>query len=346
MLYISRLSEYNTAEYYVMDTDDGVETLVSWSDIARYVIELGMDIKGVSYKSADGTLIARELLVEVYQPKASATLSQTKFKVLYDIDVKVCNDSLVGLRVGTKTPPGLRINVSDFASGILSTLDVRFSDKLRGNIPITLVLDDSVAFMGFEAGVRDWKVSYDITAVSDERIASYFYRQLMIFNDDELDIWETRLTDRPDRFTYWQCAGLLHHYVDSSAADFIQSLPNRESISEALETRYFAVFEATAKLGKQLNLRSYAKRDDLLKLAKRWLNFKKVLKASRTDDYYWLRAYFIDVFDFLHRLASVDSSRLYMLENYVKYFVVTERVRVLYVEFCNAVAEDLRSIWG
>ena len=145
MLFVSR--RLPSQCFGVVDTDDGVETIVPIDELGSIVGDFGIDVKGVSIDTfPNGTKYVCEVLIQ--QDPTKVTAQQAKFRTLYDTKVLVYNGELVGINVGEKAKYPISINVSSFANKISSLTQFWWDDDSRVDVGLVLVIDDSVEITG------------------------------------------------------------------------------------------------------------------------------------------------------------------------------------------------------
>lgn len=186
MLFLSRRISKN--EYGVVDTDDGVESRVSFSELCRIIQMPGITIGGVETVSSDW-LVDNALLIRPYQPKETITSLQAKTSALYGVDITIYKDMVTSIQIRAdviKYPVELRL--SDFGTYI-SMHVFRGVNRRNSHHVLTLKLDDSLrlhteAFsLGSSdnaqvVGIHGLGVVFDLTEVSKTYIVNNVYETL------------------------------------------------------------------------------------------------------------------------------------------------------------------------
>lgn len=204
MLYISRF--VGLRGYGVVDTDDGVEEILSRQQLEEAVIKYGIEIKGVITKSRNWEhWIAK---VEVYQPPESVIKQQAKSKVLLGVDVKVFDDRITAIE-WTASPNDKErvVRLSDYGTHVgakvLNRMSVVYNKHTTAKSFLTIILDDKLtcdnkAFMN--ASSTD--VKFDLREVTENRIAFIFYNNYITQYTTDADMTD-HIIDVPDRFDYY-----------------------------------------------------------------------------------------------------------------------------------------------
>lgn len=192
MLYISR--RLNSGETYgVVDTDDGVETLIRRSELYQVLGDLGIEVAGVvrsplsPCKAFPNTKYIIEKVFPFQLPEAVVPI-QTKYKMLFHTDVVIYNDEIQAIRwMSSKLTTPVVIRLSSFASSVGEMI-------LWGNLrnethKATLIFDDNLNIsphsfspVGHNSsevvGKRGYVVVLDLREVSNDELADEVYRQV------------------------------------------------------------------------------------------------------------------------------------------------------------------------
>ena len=142
MLYISRYIGFNN--YGVVDTEDGLEDVVSADDIKNAVFRAGLTIEGVEVAFGIRTGM-RDRLVDIlaYQNPATVTRLQAKTTVALNTEVVVYDGKIVSIRWrkdSIKKPVTIRL--SDF--GVDCGERILYGNYESRKHKITLIIDDKV----------------------------------------------------------------------------------------------------------------------------------------------------------------------------------------------------------
>lgn len=201
MLYVSR--SFHDGSCGVVDTDDDVETRVSWQELNETVAELGLDIKGVTVQSVtdDSKIVAD---IEPYQDSRYYTRLQLKTKTLLGVEVKTWRDEITFIRANNsvvKRDTFLRL--SSFGSTMSGMCEIVWSYPYwsNGNI-LTLALDEHIKIVDKPLAVGVQGVRWDISDVENEELV----RQILTsFQRTGLGIkmWDVFFLDRQERIKKW-----------------------------------------------------------------------------------------------------------------------------------------------
>lgn len=132
-------------KYGVVDSDDGVETIVPLNVLANAVRNLKLDIKGATFTDLPNIGFG-EYIGSIFPQQLQETVTQLQVKtnVLYHIDIKVYKNIITSIRWRSDeiTQP-VRVRLSDFGKVL--------GDRcLSGNRPstrhpVTLIFDDNIS---------------------------------------------------------------------------------------------------------------------------------------------------------------------------------------------------------
>lgn len=193
MLYISRrVFHANELCYVVVDTDDGVETVVN-VDRLEYATRCGLIINGIPVKWETGDDITP------YQYSGFIKPIQVKMRTLRKVSVTLCGSSITDISWLYSVDP-IRVRLSDFGD---SCTDFVIYGSVIPKNPVTLVLDDklkSITSRSFRidtgTSINDtiihaishnggWKrigVRFDVSELTKEELVDTFYEQLFWYN--------------------------------------------------------------------------------------------------------------------------------------------------------------------
>lgn len=178
MLYINRL--VSGERYAVMDTDDGVETIVTYKELKNAVLKNKLDIKGVnivSYPSLKATLGQQSgkpdrprysIEVSVYQPVEERSLKQVKNATVSGVNVIKNGDVVTGIKMTAIGQPVI-VRLSDFGTKFDNYVFSKHPKSVQG-LQLTLVFDDKIKCTA--RSFMYWQVfgNVDVTEVTDLRI--------------------------------------------------------------------------------------------------------------------------------------------------------------------------------
>ena len=165
--------------YGVVDTDDGIEQMVTLSDIADACCHKGLKIHGV--RTGYDSLIA----VIPYQPPETLTNTQKKTMSLYQVSIIVYSGAITSITFdGTSILKPATVRLSRFARYCSDYLFLNVD--YCGVHAVTLVLDDNVhftkkSFFGYESyspGISGLGVVFDLRELYDNHSAWIVYDTL------------------------------------------------------------------------------------------------------------------------------------------------------------------------
>lgn len=356
MLYISRLA--SGENYGVMDTDDGVEEIVSFKELKRIVLKDKVGIKGVSVvrhqtlKSllgqTDGTVLRPEysIEVEVYQPVAERSLKQVKNATISGVNVIKNGDIVTGIKVSAVGQP-VTIRLSDFGTKFDNYV---FSKHPRGisGLQLTFILDDSIkctarSFMYWEtyctmdvSGVTDiriinnlvssmFKENYAFTYIRDQLIASkeikdYIYG-VMLLNGCEFKSYNATMGGIDAVRKSFDQAGvaLLHKYCIKEFS--------------GLSKCKFIFNCSGSGLSRAKTVASRARHEVDFSDFVQWRKFI----LDEADRY---KSHLLSQ---LRQTTTLNKEMLLRLENYLKYFNVADPVKKEVVQFCCRAVEAIEA---
>lgn len=182
MLYVSRHDGINF--YWVVDTDDGTEEIVSRNRLAYYVEDLGVRIHGAEM------LPYSKRVAEVlpYQPSEIMTQLQVKTNLVKFTEVTTYKSMVTGIHYRHKEIKGpVTIRLSDFGNECADCI-------LWGNAQVhchvlTIQLDDKIKIGKFtfrreedilSLGPHGYGVKFDMTGVTSYEEAELIYRQFRV----------------------------------------------------------------------------------------------------------------------------------------------------------------------
>lgn len=207
MLFLSRLvhvggvqdSDGNTQPAYgVVDTDDGIESIVDYSDLCDIIRDFGFDIKGVYTKTININVCETHLFLDYavpYQPLNDVTQLQAKTSMLTKVRITTWRDMITNIKFDEDACScRASIRLSDFGNKVA---DYVFNNTMPvRKHAVTLVLDNRLDFTkwSFSSGLRGYPgvevqgVVYDIRELSDDK-AAIIYKRLY---QDKISIFDIR----------------------------------------------------------------------------------------------------------------------------------------------------------
>ena len=197
MLYISRrviqdAEMDDSLSFGVVDTDDGVETIVSEDQLEYIVNELHISVKGVADERRFG------LIVHPYQVPSTASRLQVKFKTLEKISLLTYNNAVTDVYwKSDELRHDVQLRLSDFGDQLD---DVFLYSKMEDKGPlVTFVLDDKLMVIrayAFHSGVMSpsfvreapgwvsFGMKFDLREMTRESMVENVYRQLTTFSKE------------------------------------------------------------------------------------------------------------------------------------------------------------------
>ena len=193
MLFVSRY--IGTDKYGVVDTDDGVEEVVTLNDIEHAVLQQGLEINGAvihrDFPQRDGGKGHKWLdYAKPFQDDSSKTSFQEYVKREQSVEVNVYNSTITCIHAANRRirrPVSIRL--SDFAPAIGDC--VLSPNATVGRHILTLVFDDklkSLTELSFRMakyseaseryGVESHGVVFDMRELSSNELAFKVYSQL------------------------------------------------------------------------------------------------------------------------------------------------------------------------
>lgn len=212
MLYLSRFLRGNDSDdnlYFIVDTDDGTESKVTFAEL-KYIIKIEqLRIHGVeTHVGALDRYIGR---CTPYQDKRYITSKIAKAAAVQGVEIHLYKDGEITY-ICVKNDiirEGARIRLSDYGKKMYWRSEIR----AFGNSPgkhFVLVVDDNIQMLGSYGTERLMAMKWDITEVSDET-AGVVYRGLM---DVNVNRWGSFIADKPWRMELWRQKYLAERAYD------------------------------------------------------------------------------------------------------------------------------------
>lgn len=230
MLYLSRFVHPGQAG--VVDTDDGVETVLPITQLLTLMRVNKVNVDGVSYIRTTGGRLGA-LLFDDLDMRAVARgygVVQSKVKTLHGVDVAIYNGVIVGLYWSNTKTRDTRL--------VLSSLGLPIGDYVLQGLnrvtdpSVTLVLDDALDFgvasftsvglaraltdngsrkeeapcvgamlISFDRQKKGSLCYFDITQLSDEKASMIYYS--VYKNPNTFEYVDEYVIDRPGRLQSW-----------------------------------------------------------------------------------------------------------------------------------------------
>lgn len=335
MLYISRVLAYG--QYYVMDTDDSHESIVSLQDLKEAVIDLGIEIKGV-HTTVDTIGERYVTFVEPYQNPATSSRLQVKSKTLLGVDVVVHNDEIVAIRADWRiAPPHLTIRLSDYAKKMDGGTTVIWTNLAHetGSIKnLTVVVDDSFEFRGTVPSVFKDFVRWDVSEYHNDEAVKIMYSELLSSDGCPYEDWDGYIVDNVERRHFYYAIYVLNRADIREDWKYykkvLSSLPEYAKIGVQVAERYNTEFESFASSPIPIHRFHPVYRSKAGKLAAKVSGGPFELK-----DFQYLSNRLKGIFSIISNASSWDFYQIRHFENYLLLFEPTDAVKGYYVALCN-----------
>lgn len=342
MLYVSRY--VGQTKYGVVDTDDGVETVVTYQDLTEYVINNGLDIKGVTigYTVRKRRRVPYLSSVKVYQNDSFLTGKQAKTKTLRGVDIISNNGQIAQINVGAdglKQP--VRIKLSDFGTSCGEYIFKHM--PFLSNNALTIELDDNVA-----VGAKTLKyfvnrgVVLDMTAVTNPKVVEYVAHEL-----SSQDRWLERSTvsviDTPQRMDFYIAETILNRPMNG--------VPKIKSISDVVSDPIAVNALITKK--HRSEFKGVSRAQFIASKSIKWANDTKRFVnwlasygcLTKSDNYETLvNRSCLGVLACLRECSTCNNNVLLRFENYLRYFTPTEEIQNAFIQLFHSASQWLFDI--
>lgn len=329
LLYISR---YIGEKYGIIDTDDNVETAVTWRELRRILL-LGIDIVGVNYAISDdcGTKKLTVLGIEPHQVSSSITGKLAKLKALSGVDIRLRGDTIISISWNADTVKSkTRVRLSDYASAIG---DHAFDNsRYKNDTEVIFILDDKIKTT--RASFADFFNSCsvaDITEVTNQKTINNLYgafidqaKQSSVINfiDDHI------IDADEDRLRRYQAVGAVYAFNHPSGVVFTEL--DKAFVSDHFRGRFLRLCQAKIAFA------------DTPK-AKMMLQLHLVALRKHIDFWYSTQSDFTTVFSkdncrilrILQEASMLNPKSLWLLTSYLTIFRSDGEIKSAYVDFCK-----------
>lgn len=334
MLYVSRY--VGQTKYGVVDTDDGVETVVTYQDLTEYVLNNGLDIKGVTigYTVRKRRRVPYLSSVKVYQNGSFLTAKQAKAKTLKGVDVIVNNGQIVQINIpqdGLKQPTTIKL--SDFGT---SCGEYIFKNlPYLGNSSLTIELDDSVAVSAktFKYFVNRGVV-IDMSAVTNPKVVEYVAHELST-EDRWLERATVAVLDTPQRMDFYIAETILNRPMNGipkikSISDVVS---DPKAVNILIAKKHRSEFKGVSR-AKLLPSKSVKWAHD----TKRFVNWLASYGwLTKCENYETLvNRNCLGVLACLRECSMCNNNVLLRFENYLRYFTPTDEIQEAFVQLFKA----------
>lgn len=328
MLYVSRMVD--RSHVCVTDSDDGVEDVLTASELIKYTRDLGLDIKGVSVFRGKGGRY--KVSASVYQPMETVSTTQTKHKVLSGVDVKVSGSTITSIQwpVQRDDHP-VSIRLSNFGT---SCADYIFWWKgLTENRNLTIILDDKIKATG-----KSFKylsiigVKFDLREVKNEKLATLVYKAFMATHGNRGvrgERFPVFIQDDLNRLRYWQAV----YYLDNEPLSWNdhKEVFHDEQIAARIYKEFAGEFKAISECEFYLNSKdSESERS--------WYIRRKYydIDPDRDDDFDYMRRNCMpDLFNLIANYTTCNSGVVTRFKNYIMYFDVPKDIQEAFIKFAR-----------
>lgn len=335
LLYVSRC--YGTKDYGVVDTDDGVETIISYSDLRDAVMKFGIEVIGVEV--IDDT---NGVDIQIWQNPAECTRVQSKYLVLYGLDVKIHNDTIVDVKSAGLRKDSVRLRLSDLASKCGSR--AFRSLILSSRNEVIIVVDDKVeldatAFRGLPSNRA---MRMDVSEVTREDLIESFYMSL---DSMQLMGWYlSYIIDDSARRDYYIGVNIVRGTCVGDKRD-IQALGTMREVARKVADRFRGTFTEFVHSEFVIPPGAYSVliRDYMsLNTTKRALCYIKSGQLS----FDFCKKHFKSLLDILVTTAVVDDQMYEQFRRFATYFDIPEDIQVLVVQFVTRVVKFYESYYN
>lgn len=334
MLYISRVGA--DGKFMVLDTDDNIETPVTYDQLTKIVSINRLEVAGV--ECDEEGFIGR---VVPYQDMRYYSTLQAKTKTMLGVDIHTYKDEITSIVVNDKVVNNLqhpvKIRLSDFGKRICEFAIFMYSAH-PGMRFVTLILDDKVEIIGRSSTcVGSIGFRWDIREVKNQETVEYIYRGLTESSLIDVQNWPRFLIDSSERYTLWFCAARLGS-TEAACKETVKKafalMPDKKALSAAVGEIYKEEFAELASRSFDFGRVSIGQIEVLYNLVRGLGN-----KPFPHSDYEFLRGYFIPAFSHTRRLTMAGFAKFQRFENYVRFFEAPDDIQDLYIQFCEHVRE-------
>lgn len=339
MLYVSRY--VGQTKYGVVDTDDGVETVVSFQDLADYVLVDGLDIKGVNidYIVRRNKQVPFVRSITVYQEGSFLTARQAKTKTLKGIDVIVNNGRIAQITVGNGgLKQETRLKLSDYGTScgeyILKNLNY-----LRDN-RLIIELDDGIA-----VGPKTFKyyvnrgVVLDMTAVKNSKTVEYIAHELSS-SERWLENPIAPVIDTPQRMDFYIAETILNRSINSlpQIKSIRELVSDPVAVNALIAKKHRSEFKGVSR-AQFLPGRYFRGARDTKRFVGWLAGFGWLTKC---DNYETLvNKNCINILACLRECSTCNNNVLLRFENYIRFFTPTDEIKKAFVQLCQSAGKWL-----
>lgn len=206
VLYAGKGSNFRDAEdedddkYGVVDTDDYVETIISWGMLNEICLEIGLEIKGVTVEYSSLGFDSLVTDITPYQDMRFYTKKQAKTKTLLGVDVRTFRKEISAILIDAERLRGnVQIRLSDYGERISGIADVGWDgSKMPMLKRVTIILDDKIEVYGDAYRMFASGVYWDFSEVTDDKFVSRVLAYMMARHVDK-KYWMSYFIDSKGR---------------------------------------------------------------------------------------------------------------------------------------------------
>lgn len=238
MFYISRVVGAN--KYGVVDTEDGVENIMTTGELSRATCKLGIPIEGVTLYYQPGHKLPNIASIKIYQAPESISREQVKLKALKGVDVKKQGDVVVSISVNAPADKPVTIRLSDIGTEFGNYI---FSGN-KISQGTTIIVDDKIKVT--KQTFKNWygRMILDVRELTNMQVMDYICSDFATeYYIDSKDI-RRYVLDNPKREGYDQAVWALNSVmvVHSTGRYSIKNIhdvcPNIDSVHPLISARY------------------------------------------------------------------------------------------------------------
>lgn len=194
MLYISRIypADNSASLYGVVDTDDDVETLVTYSELNEATGLMNLHIEGVELDEYVSEIIP-------YQDKRYYSNKQLRAKMLLGVDIRTYKDEVSAILLDNRIlKDNTKIVLSEFGKRISGVAEIGFTSMRGPHNKLIIVLDDKIEIYGDALRIFISGVYWDVSQMPDNFVRM-MYEYLVMHHVDH-KYWRQFLIDSKGRY--------------------------------------------------------------------------------------------------------------------------------------------------
>lgn len=323
----------------VVDTDTGIEKLMSENDILE-LVKSGVVIEGVKMTSL-GTIAS----IVVVQNPYEVTRQQVKTQTMLGVSVMTHGNAITCVKADDIGRPKRTVRLSDFAAtcraNILCDRDgFHRTDMHVGEGELIMQLDDniSVTRQTFR-GVHHYRgaIKLDLTEVTKQSLVDNLYQSNEFINT--WDKIEDYVIDNPDRIDAFKGLVLLMRDNTAELGKYRISgvVRDPDNLGSLVPKYFMSVFEEVDKpLAVQPDLtRPWLVRYATAYCVKTFYNHTQ----DGTLSYEYAINFTNDILSLLKDATVLSPRSITVFTNYFKYYNITPDMRSMYLRVCRRIGE-------